>query len=94
MTASAILVTGGASGALNLANARGYSVGEVIDTARAVCGREIRAEMAPRRPGDPPVLVGAAERARARLAWAPERSALAVQIEDAWRWLRLGGQKP
>lgn len=39
-------------------------------------------------PGDPPVLVGAADRARALLGWAPRRSALHVQIADAWSWMQ------
>src|SRR4051812_40572243 len=57
----------------NLGSERGYSVREVIDTARRVTGREIVAVDAPRRPGDPPRLVAANERARAGLGWAPER---------------------
>jgi UDP-glucose 4-epimerase len=42
----------------------------------------------PRRSGDPPVLIGAADRARAMLGWAPMRSALEVQIADAWNWMQ------
>ena len=87
------MLAGGASGALNLANARGHSVMEVIETARLECGADIRVEVAPRRPGDPPILVGAAERARARLGWSPQRSALAMQIEDAWRWIKSKGTR-
>ena len=61
------LLEGGKSCALNLANARGYSVKEVIAAAEGVCGFTIRSEIAPRRPGDPPVLIGDATRARALL---------------------------
>src|SRR3984893_12493547 len=61
------LLGGGASCALNLANARGYSVKEVIATAERVCGKSIQAKMMPRRAGDPAVLVGSLERARAIL---------------------------
>ena len=82
------LLAGGASGALNLSNARGHSVMDVIETARRVCGRPIDYEVLPRRPGDPAELVGAAERARARLGWQPARSDLKSQIADAWNWLR------
>jgi UDP-arabinose 4-epimerase len=82
------LLAGGATCALNLANARGYSVMEVIETARRVCDKPIGTEMAPRRAGDPPVLVGSAERARTILGWTPARSALEMQIADAWNWMR------
>jgi UDP-glucose 4-epimerase len=78
---------GGDSGAFNLANARGYSVKEVIAAAERVCGRAIRSEIAPRREGDPPVLVGAAGLARDVLGWVPARSALETQVADAWKWM-------
>jgi UDP-glucose-4-epimerase GalE len=81
------LLAGGASVALNLANARGYSVREVIAAAEGVTGMSIRVNAASRRAGDPPVLVGDAARARAVIGWAPERSDLRVQIADAWRWI-------
>jgi UDP-arabinose 4-epimerase len=86
------LLKGGASCALNLANARGYSVKEVVAAAECVCGRSIRAEMAPRRDGDPPVLIGSAVRAQALLGWRPARSALETQIADAWNWMMKGRQ--
>ena len=82
------LLNGGDSCALNLANARGYSVKEVIATAERVCGRTIPSETARRRPGDPPVLIGDASRARALLGWNPRRSSLEMQIADAWQWLK------
>ncbi len=82
------LLSGGPSCALNLANAQGHSVRQVIDTAQNVCGKPIRIERAPRRPGDPPVLVGSAERARVLLGWVPARSALERQIADAWHWIQ------
>jgi UDP-glucose-4-epimerase GalE len=81
------LLSGGSSCTLNLANARGYSVTEVIRVAQRVSGRTIRVEMAPRRPGDPPVLIGSADRAKALLKWIPKRSALELQITDAWNWM-------
>src|SRR6266566_4717013 len=82
------LLNGGESGALNLANARGFSVREVIAAAEEVCGRAVPYETAARRPGDPPVLLGDAGRARTLLGWQPARSDLAMQIEDAWRWMQ------
>jgi UDP-arabinose 4-epimerase len=82
------LLGGGESCALNLANERGYSVLQVIETAQQVTGRTIRVEAAQRRPGDPAILIGAAEQARALLGWHPQRSALETQIADAWRWMQ------
>jgi UDP-glucose-4-epimerase GalE len=81
------LLNGGNSCELNLANARGYSVKEVIAAAEIVCGHSIPAETAARRSGDPPVLIGDASRARALLNWKPTRSELQIQISDAWRWM-------
>jgi UDP-glucose-4-epimerase GalE len=73
--------------ALNLANARGYSVREVIAAAEKVCDTRIRVEIAPRRPGDPAILIGNASRARALLGWQPNRSDLETQIRDTWNWM-------
>ena len=86
------LLKGGASCALNLANARGYSVKEVVAAAERVCDRPIRVKIAPRRDGDPPVLIGLAERAQALLGWRPARSALESQIADAWNWMMKDGK--
>jgi UDP-glucose 4-epimerase len=69
----------------NLGTGSGYSVREVIDTARRVTEREIQAVEEPRRPGDPPALVASAERARAQLGWEP-RKGLEEMIGDAWAW--------
>jgi UDP-glucose-4-epimerase GalE len=81
------LLDGGATCALNLANQHGYSVLEVVAAAERVTGRPVRIEFAPRRPGDPAVLVGAPGRARTVLGWRPERSDLEVQMRDAWTWM-------
>lgn len=80
------LLAGGASCAVNLANARGYSVNEVIAMAERVTHCTIPVTRAARRRGDPAVLIGSAERARAVLGWRPLRSRIEVQIEDAWNW--------
>src|SRR6185312_5344233 len=61
------LVEGHSTTALNLANSRGYSVREVIAAAEQVCERPIKAIVAPRRAGDPAVLIGRSERARTLL---------------------------
>jgi UDP-glucose-4-epimerase GalE len=73
---------------LNLANARGYSVKDVIQMVQHVTGRIINIECAPRRPGDPAVLIGSADRARVVLGWTPNRSHLETQISDAWNWMQ------
>ena len=82
------LLSGGSSCALNLANAQGHSVMEVIHAGQRVSGRTIRVEQGRRRPGDPASLVGAASQARALLRWEPTRSALDLQIADAWNWMQ------
>jgi UDP-glucose-4-epimerase GalE len=82
------LLAMGESRAFNLANARGYSVKEVIAAAERVCGVSVNVKAAPRRQGDPAILVGSAEHARTVLGWKPSRSELDVQIGDAWRWVK------
>jgi len=77
---------GGASEFLNLGNGKGYSVLEVVDTARRLTGRTIPVEMGPRRPGDPAHLVASAERARRVLGWEPAYSDLESIIRTAWEW--------
>ncbi|NPA07057.1 MAG: UDP-glucose 4-epimerase GalE [Chloroflexi bacterium] len=72
----------------NLGNGRGYSVKEVIETARAVTGHPIPAVAAPRRPGDPPRLVASAERAQRELGWRPRYPDLRDIIASAWAWHR------
>jgi UDP-glucose-4-epimerase GalE len=72
--------------AVNLGTGHGASVRNVIDTARRVTGREIVSRDAPRRAGDPPVLVANAKKASEVLGWAPQYSDLAAIISDAWRW--------
>jgi UDP-glucose 4-epimerase len=71
----------------NLGSERGYSVREVIDTARAVTGREIVVREEGRRAGDPPRLVASNARARSGLGWTPEKS-LEDMVRDAWAWHR------
>jgi UDP-glucose 4-epimerase len=84
--ALAFLLRGGESQSLNLANARGYSVKEVIATAEHICNKPIRVEIAPRRAGDAAMLIGDARRAQQVLGWSPRRSQLESQIRDSWNW--------
>jgi UDP-glucose 4-epimerase len=69
----------------NLGTGHGYSVKQVIETARRVTGREIVAVEEARRAGDPAALVAGADRARAELGWEPRKS-LEEMITDAWAW--------
>jgi UDP-glucose 4-epimerase len=71
---------------LNLGSGKGSSVLEVIDVARRVTRRPIDVVVAPRRPGDPAVLVASSERARQLLGWAPRYTDLQSIVETAWRW--------
>jgi UDP-arabinose 4-epimerase len=86
------LIEGGSSAALNLGRGSGASVREVIRTVEEVTGRSVPVEEAPRRSGDPPVLVADPARAERLLNWRAEKE-LVTMVEDAWRWhLRLHGQ--
>jgi UDP-glucose 4-epimerase len=76
--------TGGRHRIFNLGNGNGFSVREVIEAAREVTGLEIPVTEAPRRPGDPPMLVAASDRIRAELGWEPRKPALADMVADAW----------
>jgi UDP-glucose 4-epimerase len=64
----------------------GYSVRQVVDTARRVTGREIPVREGPRRPGDPARLVASSSRISAELGWRPQRQDLEVIVTSAWRW--------
>jgi UDP-glucose 4-epimerase len=68
----------------NLGTSTGFSVQQVIDACRAVTGHAIPAASAPRRAGDPAVLVAASDRAREELGWKPANTELAGIVSDAW----------
>ena len=70
----------------NLGVGQGYSVREVIETAREVTGREIPAVEGDRRPGDPAALIASSERIRRDLGWEPDHSDLENIIATAWAW--------
>jgi UDP-glucose-4-epimerase GalE len=76
------------SGTYNLGTGRPSSVREIIDAVEKVVGRPVPWTLAPRRPGDPPVLFAAADRAQADLKWRPRHSDLLHIVETAWRWHR------
>ncbi len=76
----------GSSAAYNLGNSNGFSVHEVIETARAVTGKDIKVLSAARRAGDPARLVAESALSRAALQWMPMYADLATIIEHAWRW--------
>lgn len=80
------LAEGGESQIFNLGNGAGFSVKEVIETARKVTGHEIPAQMGPRRAGDPPVLVASSEQIISKLGWEPKYAGLEDIIGTAWRW--------
>jgi UDP-glucose 4-epimerase len=80
------LMQGGESGFFNLGNGNGFSVKEVIETARTVTGQPIPAVEQPRREGDPPYLVGSSDRARQVLGWNPQHADLHQIIDHAWSW--------
>jgi UDP-glucose-4-epimerase GalE len=71
---------------LNLGNEMGYSIREVIETAERITGRPIAYRMEPRRPGDPPSLIGNAAKAKAILNWHPKHSSLDSILRSAWAW--------
>ena len=70
----------------NLGNGHGFSVREVIESARRVTGHPIPAEIHPRRPGDPAVLVAASEKAICELGWNPRYTQLDSIVRTAWIW--------
>lgn len=81
-------VRSGVFQAYNVGTGRGYSVREVIELAHAITGRPVPIVEAPRRAGDPPELVAAADKARADLGWQPRHVTLDSIITTAWNWHR------
>jgi UDP-glucose-4-epimerase GalE len=72
--------------AYNVGTGRGFSVREVVATAEAVTGKPIPVKVGPRRAGDPPALVAAADLIRKELGWSPKYPELRPIVESAWRW--------
>ncbi len=80
------LANGGKSDIFNLGNGVGYSVREVIETARKVTGHPIPATESSRRAGDPARLVASSEKAKSVLGWKPVHDSLEEIIASAWNW--------
>ena len=72
----------------NLGNGKGFSVKQVIETAREVTGPPIPAVVAPRRPGDPATLIADSEKIIEELGWSPQYTDLRQILETAWEWHR------
>lgn len=73
----------------NIGNGVGFTVREVVESARRVTGHAIPVEECPRRPGDPAVLIASSEKIGRELGWKPEYSKLDDIIETAWKWHKL-----
>jgi UDP-glucose 4-epimerase len=86
LAALAYLEQGGASTTLNVGYGRGSSVREVVDVVQRVSGVKFPVCEAPRRPGDPAMLVAKADRIRQVLEWSPRYADLETIVSDAWRW--------
>jgi UDP-glucose-4-epimerase GalE len=80
------LAAAAGSFALNLGTGRGHSVLEIIRRLEAVAGRPVKYAVGPRRAGDPPELVAAADEARAMLGWTCSHSSIDSILSTAWRW--------
>jgi UDP-glucose-4-epimerase GalE len=81
------LLNGGAPLALNLGTGEGYSVKQVLGTVQEVTGNAVPCCMAPRRPGDPPVLIADPSRAEKLLQWKSSHSLYDI-VSTAWKWMR------
>jgi UDP-glucose 4-epimerase len=73
----------------NLGNGAGFTILEVLETARRVTGMPIKIVESPRRHGDPAIVVASNQRIRTELGWEPEKPDLETMISDAWDWMRF-----
>lgn len=80
------LLKGNNSEVFNLGNGNGFSVREVIETGKAVTGRDFKVVESDRRPGDVPVLVGSSDKAKKNLGWSPQYLDLREIVMHAWQW--------
>lgn len=80
------LLAGGENNVFNLGNGVGFSVREVIETARRVTGHPIPAVVSPRRAGDPAQLIASSEKAKTVLGWKPQYDSLETILATAWAW--------
>lgn len=70
----------------NLGNGNGFTILELIETAKRVTGRDIPYTFGPRRPGDPAILIASSEQIRAELGWQPRYPQLEQIVASAWEW--------
>lgn len=77
---------GGKSDVFNLGSSQGFSVKEIIETARKVTGHPIPEKVAPRRAGDPSTLIASSDKAQEILKWEPTQTEINRIITDAWNW--------
>ncbi|NFB56526.1 UDP-glucose 4-epimerase GalE [Clostridium botulinum] len=80
------LKNGGDSDIYNLGNGKGFSVKEIIQTAKKVTGKEIKLEIGERRSGDPAILIASSKKAKEELNWDPKFSDISTIIKTAWNW--------
>lgn len=80
------LQNGGESNIFNLGSSQGFSVKEIIETAKAVTGIDIPVNLGERRPGDPSTLIASSEKAKQVLGWNPARTSIQRIISNAWNW--------
>jgi len=84
-------MAGGTHRVYNLGNGSGFSNRQVVDVVREVTGHPVPTEIAPRRAGDPAILVASSEKAKRELGWQPSKSTLAEMVTDAWTFFRSVG---
>ena len=80
------LFEGGQSDVINLGTGHGCSVLELANAVSKVAGQDVPRIMAARRPGDPPILVASADKAKNTLGWAPKHSDMETILKTAWTW--------
>jgi UDP-glucose-4-epimerase GalE len=80
------LLDGGPTTAFNVGTGTGYSVAQMLDAAERVTGHKIPRVLAPRRPGDPPILVARVDKIKGELGWWAQHSSLDEILSTAWRW--------
>ena len=85
------LENGKESDYFNLGNEQGSSVFQVLDSVRRVTGRDFNVVYGARRFGDPAVLVGSCQKAKAVLGWKPQYNSLDEIVEHAWKWHQKKG---
>ncbi|NLO91423.1 MAG: UDP-glucose 4-epimerase GalE, partial [Elusimicrobia bacterium] len=86
LLAADYLAKGGANVCLNMGNGQGFSVLQVLESAKRITGIKIPVSFGPRRPGDPPSLISSSKRCRATLGWKPRYTELDEIVSTAWTW--------